>query len=446
MRARVLAVVLAVAVVSTAGATGDEVREFLRKHWRAPLAPQGPPPEGLSALEASLQPEACGACHSAQLADWRTSWHAAATGPGVAGQLVEMIEREPAAALGCLVCHAPLAEQAPLVRAGGRLVRNPAFDPALLTKGLVCAGCHVRAHERFGPPRRDGSPAPTGPRARLAHGGATRTPAFLASEFCRGCHQFEADGPALNGKPLENTYEEWRASPFSRQGVQCQDCHMPERRHLWRGIHDPETVRSGLAISVSGEDGARRPGDETRLTLTVQSVRVGHAFPTYVTPKVVLRGELIDGAGAVVPDSIEEVVLAREVTLDLAREVSDTRLMPGQRATLEYRPRVPAAGRRARLSVVVYPDAFYTRFYEALLAGGGAGRGEPAIREALAASRRSVFTLFERVVPLSSKGASTAPSQTSPGIGLRRRGRRPSPVPEARPSAGQAPGPADTTS
>jgi len=38
-------------------------------------------------------------------------------------------------------------------------------------------------------------------------------------------------------------------------------------------------------------------------------------------------------------------------------------------------------------------------FYEALLAGG-AGRGEAAVREALEASRRSVFTVFEREVPL----------------------------------------------
>ena len=75
----------------------------------------------------------------------------------VAGQLVEMFETAPGDALGCLTCHAPLAEQRPLVREPGGHVTNPAFDPALQSRGLVCAGCHVRAHERFGPPRRDGS-------------------------------------------------------------------------------------------------------------------------------------------------------------------------------------------------------------------------------------------------------------------------------------------------
>ena len=81
------------------------------------------------------------------------------------------------------------------------------------------------------------------------------------------------------------------------------------------------------------------------------------------------------------------------------KDVSSRNLRAALRATLDYPRSLPAGGLRARLSVVVYPDAFYTRFYEALLAGG-AGRGEAAIREALAASRRSVFTVFEREVPL----------------------------------------------
>src|SRR5688572_19280934 len=49
-----------------------DVEDFVARHWRSPLAPQGPPPAASSALEASLAPEACGACHPAQLADWKT--------------------------------------------------------------------------------------------------------------------------------------------------------------------------------------------------------------------------------------------------------------------------------------------------------------------------------------------------------------------------------------
>ena len=129
------------------------------------------------------------------------------------------------------------------------------------------------------------------------------------------------------------------------------------------------------------------------------STGVGHAFPTYVTPRVILRGELVDADGRTVPGSLEEVVIAREVTLDLARQVFDTRLAPGESATLRYRRGPGAPGLRLRLSVVVEPDAFYTRFFETVLAQG-AGRGAPQLREALAATRRSAFTVFVRETPL----------------------------------------------
>jgi len=239
---RLVALTLPLALV--AATTGDSgVAEFLRRHWTTPIPAQGPPPAGFSSIEASLHSETCGACHPAQYADWRISGHAAAMGPGVLGQVREMLASAPAQALSCLGCHAPLGEQAPLIPTGAGLRINAVFDADLLGKGLTCAGCHVRAHQRFGPPRRDGTLESPVPRGQLPHGGVTRASAFLVADFCRGCHQFDSNGLALNGKLLENTYEEWKASRFAREGVQCQDCHMPDRRHLWRGIHDPDQVR-----------------------------------------------------------------------------------------------------------------------------------------------------------------------------------------------------------
>jgi hypothetical protein len=397
LRAACAAAVL-LTVAASAGA--EPIQEFIRRHWTQPLAPQGAPPARFSPLEASLHPESCGTCHPTQLADWRESVHAAASGPGVAGQLVEMRESDPSSAHSCLVCHAPLAEQSPLVARGRQLVPNPGYDAALAGKGVPCAGCHVRRHERFGPPRRDGALASGAPRETLPHNGVTRTPAFLRAEFCRSCHQFEPDGFALNGKLLQATYDEWKVSQFARQGVQCQDCHMPDRRHRWRGIHDPDMVRSGLIITADADAERYRPGDMAVISLRVTSSRVGHAFPTYVTPRVVLSAELIDGAGQLVAGSRREQIIGREVALDLSRELFDTRLAPGKSATLTYRVKVDAPRMRARLSVIVEPDAFYVAFFETLLRQG-AGRGESQIRQALEAARRSPFSVFEREIPIS---------------------------------------------
>jgi Cytochrome c554 and c-prime len=394
MRSRVWAV-CALLMAGCAGALTarpESVETFVARHWRMPLAPQGPPPARYTPVEASLAPEACGTCHPAQLADWRTSTHASAMGPGVTGQLVELLAREPRTALACQQCHAPLAEQAPVI--AGTLAPNPAFDAALRTRGIPCAACHVRGHARFGPPRRDGSLVSAAPRETLPHGGVTRTPAYLASEFCRGCHQFGSDGYALNGKPLENTYAEWKASRFAAAGVHCQNCHMPERRHLWRGIHDADMVRSGLTITLVEDE---RAAGALGARLVVENSGVGHRFPTYVTPLVILRAELIDATGRTVPGSRVERRIGREVTLDLEREISDTRLAPGARAELTYARALEVGAVGARFSVLVYPDAFYTAFFEALLEQG-AGRGEADVRRALDDSRRSAFVVFEKVV------------------------------------------------
>jgi hypothetical protein len=394
LRALAGVVVLLTVVAVTVTFAAEPVGDFVRRHWAVPIPPQGPRPAGWSALESALVPEACGTCHPVQYGDWRTSVHAASMGPGIAGQLVEMEAGQRGSTRECYACHAPLAEQSAITRTRSGIVANRGFDPALHDRGVVCAACHVRGHQRFGPPRRDGSLSSAVPRAKLPHRGVTRTPAFLSSEFCRSCHQFTPNGFALNGKLLQNTYAEWQASRFAREGVQCQDCHMPDRRHLWRGIHDQAMVASGLEITVTPEHPRLAVGQDFTLTLEVRNTRVGHAFPTYVTPRVRLRGELLDANGPVA-GSRREVVIAREVALDLSRELSDTRLLPGQSARLAYTARADRPDVRVRLGVIVEPDAFYTDFFETLLAQG-AGRGEVQIREALEATRRSPFTVFQR--------------------------------------------------
>lgn len=382
------------------GPISDAEEAFLERHWRMPIPPQGEPPASFGPVERSLQPADCGTCHPAQYEDWRGSIHARSMGPGVAGQLGPMMRRDPAAARGCLVCHAPLAEQSPLTRgASGGLEANAAFDPALQGHGVVCASCHVRQHQRFGPPPRPGALGTRVPRAQLPHQGATYERAYLRAEFCAACHQFGPKGATLNGKPLENTYAEWRDSPAAREGLQCQDCHMPDRRHRWRGIHDPDMVKSGVRVSLTVGRRRYRPGQDLRATVTLASVRVGHYFPTYVTPKVVVRAVLVGPDGVPIASTAQEGIIGRQVPLDLSREDADTRIPPGGRYVLRYARPLDRPGLTLRVTVTVYPDHFYTGFFAALLETG-AGDEDTLLREALEATRRSPFEIFARDVPL----------------------------------------------
>jgi len=364
-----------------------------------PIPPQGEAPASFAPAERSLAPRECGACHPAQYEDWRGSIHARSMGPGIAGQLVELARRDPAGARGCLVCHAPLAEQSPLTRAATGLEPNPGFDPALQREGVVCAGCHVRGHQRFGPPPRPDAQGLRVPRAQLPHNGATYTGAYERAEFCAACHQFGPSGPRLNGKPLENTYEEWRTSPAARRGLACQSCHMPDRRHRWRGIHDPEMVKSGVRVTLALDRARYRAGQRLRATVTVASVNVGHYFPTYVTPQVVVRAVLLGADGRPIASTEQEGIIGRQVPLDLSREIADTRIPPGGRFVLRYDRGLDGPGLALRVTVTVYPDHFYTGFFAALLETG-AGAGEAELRDALEATRRSPFEIFARDVPL----------------------------------------------
>ena len=174
---------------------------------------------------------------------------------------------------------------------------------------------------------------------------------------------------------------------------------MPDRRHLWRGIHDPEMVRSGVTITLTTDKQRYRRGESVSARLTITNKNIGHHFPTYVTPRVVARIELRDAKGRVVPGSREERRIGREVTLDLSREITDTRLAPGGSLVFQYRRRLDQVGLRLKLTVTVYPDHFYTGFFRSLLAQG-AGKGTAQIRQALAVTQRSHFVVYDRELPL----------------------------------------------
>lgn len=376
-----------------ASLAGEDVAAFLQRHWQRPLPAQGAAPAHFSALEAALDPASCGTCHVQQYQDWSGALHAKAMGPGLLGQLQNMPAEDRDEHQACIRCHAPLAEQADSLVAALSQAKV-GKSAGLHEQGMICAACHVRSHQVSGPPRRDGSlPQPAD---KLPHDGWQAGAAFADSRFCSSCHQFEPDDYALNGKLLENTYAEWQASPYARAGKTCQSCHMPDRRHLWRGIHDREMVSGGVTITVSEP---RIEAGAVSAALTLRNSGTGHYFPTYVTPRVIAEVVQVGANGRPIAGTSQEYVIARQVALDLAREIADTRLAPDAAARLDYRRPLDARARTLAYRVRVEPDHFYTGLYRSLLADG-AGRGEQLIRQALADSLASHFVLFEESRPL----------------------------------------------
>jgi hypothetical protein len=134
--------------------------------------------------------------------------------------------------------------------------------------------------------------------------------------------------------------------------------------------------------------------------LRITNSGVGHYFPTYVTPRVVVRFELLGQDGQSLPDTQKEAVIGREVPLDLSRELADTRIPPGETFLINYLEEIRRPGLTLRATVMVEPDHFYTRFFRAILDGGQVAKGRAQIQEALKRTEESPFVLFQQEVSL----------------------------------------------
>ena len=132
---------------------------------------------------------------------------------------------------------------------------------------------------------------------------------------------------------------------------------MPDRKHEFRGIHDPEMVKKGVTFSLTE--------DKNSATLSITSTWIGHAFPTYVTPKIMVEAEALSAKGGVLQDQQWQIV--REVAYRGGwKELRDTRIMPGEMRNFTLK-NLPSNSSKVRYSVRVIPDYFYKGIYRACI-------------------------------------------------------------------------------
>ncbi|MDM8566384.1 multiheme c-type cytochrome [Candidatus Halobeggiatoa sp. HSG11] len=363
------------------------LQQELQRHWQQPLATQGEPPSDLTSLETSLEPKDCATCHPTQFKDWSQSLHSHAMGAGMIGQLVDMQAHATKQHQACIRCHAPLQEQA--VSLVNSLLGNSSTN--LHQQGVICAACHIREYKWYGP-HKNGQPT-ANDMQKLPHNGWQSTPIFKDAQFCSVCHQFKPEEYSLNGKLLENTYEEWKASRYATENKTCQDCHMPDRRHLWRGIHDPDMVKQGVEIKNTD---FKQLYNIITAKLTIKNTGTGHYFPTYVTPKVIIEGYQEDKNEKLLPETKQQYIISRKVAMNLSKELADTRLAPDEKVTFDYNAKRHPEATSFILNVQVEPDAFYTKFYQITLKNGSAKKGKKLLQEALEQSQQSNFSIYFR--------------------------------------------------
>ncbi len=165
---------------------------------------------------------------------------------------------------------------------------------------------------------------------------------------------------------------------------------MPERRHLFRGIHDPETVRGGVRWTFD----ARLVGDRVESRMTLTNTDTGHAFPTYIVPEVWMRIQLANryGAGPVVAEQL----IARRVAFAGGQwtELGDTRLRQDESATLDYAGAMPPGTVAVVGTVFVRPDAYHVDSLASHLRDTKSAASRRLYEEALAEMTNSGYVLF----------------------------------------------------
>ena len=304
----------------------------------------------------SLSSRECGTCHLDAYQEWASSMHAHAwTDP-----YFQVDFEFDGSQQVCLNCHTPLRDQQENLVLGFRdrekfqpiLAPNESFDETLRDEGVTCAVCHVRDGVIIGPFGDTSAPHPTRRDPGMRDGiGA-----------CRRCH-------VVSGERWDTFY---RVPPCGTvaeiteggESPDCTSCHMPaierpvvaggatrpSRRHLFRGGHDPDTVRRALAVDMEMRD---LGGGQRMATVGVRNTGAAHYLPTgtpdrHLTVEFTLNGK--DGSVLDVQvDRLKRTTMWRPFIVDLW----DTRLPRGEERTYTYALDVGADPTPVTLDIMV---------------------------------------------------------------------------------------------
>lgn len=326
----------------------------------------------------TLRAEECAGCHQKFFDEWKTSIHSQAwTDP-----YFQVDFKFDGSQQICLNCHTPLDRQQENLVLGFRdtdkwdpiLEPNPDFDRALQHEGVTCTVCHLREGKIIGP---FGSSSAAHPVEKIEDG----------NQICAGCHVVAGERwdtffkfpPCGTVAEIQTTHEATTAKENAAPKVGssgeivvpdtaslgCVECHMPlverplveggevrlVRRHLWRGGHDPEMVKSGLAIELL-EKTPSEPG-KRKFTLTITNVGAAHYLPTGTPDRhLTVSLRVLNREGDVAKEdnhTLKRTILWRPFIIDLW----DTRLQRGQPRAYDIEFSVAENPRPAALEAVV---------------------------------------------------------------------------------------------
>ncbi|MFQ6038993.1 MAG: multiheme c-type cytochrome, partial [Candidatus Aminicenantales bacterium] len=246
--------------------------------------------------------ETCQKCHAEIYRHWKNAMHSMSLEDPIfkSAYIESYFNTRGQAKYNSLRCHAP----AVLVKGDYDL------EQANTKEGVSCDFCHsvkaIHFEKRDHPFELEIGRIKRGPLSEAsspAHE-TKASPLFKSSELCAGCHEYVND----NGVSILGTYTEWKSGPYAKQGIPCQDCHMPlvsgnivrpqvaasqQKKinlHAISASHSTEQLQKAVAVRIQN---VHREEGVIQVTVEVSNTGSGHKVPTGIpSRKLVLLVEL----------------------------------------------------------------------------------------------------------------------------------------------------------
>ncbi len=265
------------------------------------------------------KPEKCGTCHREIYQEWKESMMAQSFSHRwdeveYFQLALRHAQKEPKVAgvkAGCIACHSPLAFLA------GDIPPKPVAANTRANEGVSCEVCHHISGTTEKEPFNFSfiiQPGKTkiGPRTDAKPMGHKVKPSefIKTAEFCATCH----DEASPYGAWVKSTYREWKAGPYAKEGVTCQDCHMyrapgkaalmgPKRtdlaHHVFHGSHSPTKLAGAVDLALYTNKHDVTPGATVKIRAELFNGKVGHMIPSGSTEERMLWLEVwaVDATG-----------------------------------------------------------------------------------------------------------------------------------------------------
>jgi len=263
-------------------------------------------------------PSECGSCHEGIFRQWRETLMAQAFTHK--WDEIEYFElalphalKEPKVAgvkEGCNGCHAPLAFLA------GDIPPKRPEEKTRANEGVSCEICHSICGYAGGDAFNFNWAMDPGETVRaledrdLAEHPVKEAEIFGTTKICGTCHNEKSPF----GVWVKATQLEWEEGPYAKQGVLCQDCHMPKAegliagssekkkpfpQHLFKGAHDPSKLRGAIELTIRPDEAEAKPGDTVVISAELFNAKAGHKIPSGSVEERVLwlHVEATDAAG-----------------------------------------------------------------------------------------------------------------------------------------------------